>query len=91
MTYQQKRDFPICQCSVRKNQKGKFFIVIVTSGRHLHWPYSAKSEPPFYLTRRDCNQVIKEYIRFVDTTQDRYKRYETEFEVVNIEEERLKN
>ena len=65
-----------------KHPDGKFWIVIVTSGRGLRWPYSRDSEEPKYKTKKEAESILKAYIKFTDT--NKYKRYIEEFEIVDI-------
>ena len=88
MSYTKWEYDKVCSCPIKKYSKGKFFITIVTSGKHLHWPYSAKSPPPYYLSQKDCEKVIKDYVKFantIDIRKGKQPRFESEFEVVKIE------
>lgn len=68
-------------------KKGTFFILIITSGRILRWPYSRISEPPMYLKRKDAERVLKAYVKFAEnTSMTRIKRTIEEFEVVELSE-----
>jgi hypothetical protein len=67
--------------------KGDFYILIVTSGRLLKWPYSRFSDPPQYQNRGQAIKVIKDYINFCNICDDtKYKRVEAEFEVIEVKD-----
>lgn len=70
-----------------RTKKGTFFVLIVTSGRILRWPYSRTSEPPMYAKRKDAERIIKAYLSFAENTRmTRIKRTIEEFEVVELSE-----
>jgi hypothetical protein len=80
-----KTDYGVKDC---KTPKGTFFILIIVTGRILHWPYSAKSENPMYKTRQDAEYILKEYLKFCKYHNNK-PRDIIEFEIVDTEEERL--
>jgi len=81
--------------NVVRHKQGTFFVLIITSGRILHWPYAAKSENPMYKTRQDAEYIAKEYVKFANSTSIRkfgkkaHLRYIEEFEICDITETRL--
>lgn len=66
---------------------GEYYVLIVTSGNILKWPYSRFSKPPQYKTQEQAQKVIKDYVKFANDCDDtKYKRVEAEFEVVAVKD-----
>ena len=71
---------------------GNYYILIITSGRTLRWPYSKFSDPPKYNTIEEAQETIKKYVKFCNACVDtKYKRVEAEFEVVSVKDYGIKN
>jgi hypothetical protein len=70
-----------------KHSNGKFIILIIPSAKYLRWPYTRKDkEDPKYDTRKDAEKIIKAYIRFANN-RNRYKRFQNEFQVIDLTED----
>jgi len=67
-----------------RSKDGTFCVLIITSGRVLHWPYRAKDDNPMYKTRNEAKRVLKAYVKFTEE-MDARPRLECEFEVVELE------
>lgn len=66
---------------------GNFYILIVTSGNILKWPFSRFSDPPKYKTKDQAQKTIQDYVKFSNGCDDtKYKRVEAEFEVVAVKD-----
>ncbi len=63
---------------------GKFCVLIITSGRVLHWPYRAKDDNPMYKTRKDAEKILKAYVKFTEEVDEK-PRLLCEFEVVELD------
>ena len=71
----------------KRDPKGIFFVLIITSGRVLRWPYRKEADPPMYLTRKDAERILKSYVAFANnSSMTRIKRTPEEFEVVELSE-----
>lgn len=78
-------DFDYLEGLPARKKDGKFYILILTSGRILRWPYRKESDPPMYETRKDAAKVLKRYVRFANNMdRTRIKRTIEEFEVVEF-------
>ena len=82
-------DFP-----VKKHPEGRFMVLIIATGRILRWPYSSKSFDPRYQTEAECKLLITGFIKWANKNIKnslffKTKRYENEFTIVNMDEDKL--
>lgn len=65
-----------------RTRDGKFYVLIITSGRELRWPYRAKDDTPRYKTREEAEKILKAYVKFAN--KQGKNRIEAEFEVMEL-------
>ena len=67
--------------------EGKYYILIITSGNLLKWPYSRFSKAPQYKTVEAAQKTIRDYVKFSNSCDtSKYKRVEAEFEIVEVKD-----
>ena len=70
----------------KRYDKGTFYVLIITSGRCLRWPYRSISDPPMYKTQEQAQKVLEAYVKFSAKSNHNKiaNRLAEEFEVVEF-------